>query len=331
MSEAELREILINLVGGVVSSETLETKLKDYIKSSSKLEMAAFTYNDLFRLVGGKTTEAMLEYLEEAFGVSKTEILTTVEYIKKNNARPGQMPIGDNHKLVSETLRMLCEKLNQAGVDYYLVGGLPCYLLTGAEDTRYHDDIDLMLNEADIPKVRELFFDTDFDFKDLRGSTTKRLESGMVPTGNHEVVAQHRSSEFHIGFFCFERNSEGAVIDKDYFVAPNNERMVYRHLISKKQSDLYYDDRLHQSDGISFKMASLESIYSSKRYLMGIYGREKDKVDVEMIEQSGMLDLEKLNQIKSFPHIEPLIEKAPVEELTMPIESGSAEPQGQSL
>lgn len=332
MSESELREILTNLVGGFVSTEIVETKLKDYIKSGSKLEMAAFIYNDLSRLVGGGITEAMSEYLEKSFGIGSDEIVTTATYIKKNNICPGQMPIDDNHKLVSETLKMLCDKLAEAGIDYYLVGALPCYLLTGAEDTRYHDDIDLMLNEVDIPKARELFANTDFDFKDLRINTPKRLKGGMeIPSGDHEVVAQHRNSEFHIGFFCFERDSAGAVIHKDYFLTPTDELMVYKHIISKEQSDLYYDDNVHQHDDISFKMASLESIYNIKKHMMNNPGREKDKTDVEMIEHSGMLNLEKLSQIKNAPHIEPSIEKVSVDEPIVPKESRNDEPQSPAL
>lgn len=75
-------------------------------------------------------------------------------------------------------------------------------------------------------------------------------------------------------------------------------------MITKEKSDLSYDDNFHLYGNTKFKMASLESTYRLKRYTMNNPGREKDKTDVEMIEQSGKLNPEKLRALEKAPQIE---------------------------
>ena len=66
---------------------------------------------------------------------------------------------------------------------------------------RYHGDIDFMVAEKDIPKVREALAGTDYNFSDDRFNNKKRLENGAVYTqGEHEVMANHKENELHLVF-----------------------------------------------------------------------------------------------------------------------------------
>ena len=47
---------------------------------------------------------------------------------KETNYTPGNIPIEENHQLISDTLKSLCDKLNELGVDYYVVGALSTLL-----------------------------------------------------------------------------------------------------------------------------------------------------------------------------------------------------------
>lgn len=76
------------------------------------------------------------------------------EWIGENNS--SHMSIEQNHQKISKVLPWLLKELAKNNVDYYLAGALPCYLKTGTESIRYHDDIDMMLNEEDIPKVQRI-------------------------------------------------------------------------------------------------------------------------------------------------------------------------------
>lgn len=61
------------------------------------------------------STEALLEQLQKN---------------KDTNYTPGNITIEENHKLISETLKPLCDKLNELGVDYYVVGALSTFIET---------------------------------------------------------------------------------------------------------------------------------------------------------------------------------------------------------
>ena len=73
-----------------------------------------------------------------------------------SNEVEGNMSLEDNHRLVNESLVRFTTLFNQYGIDYYIVGALPCFLKTGQQLFRYHDDIDIMINEDDIPKLAEI-------------------------------------------------------------------------------------------------------------------------------------------------------------------------------
>lgn len=311
-TELKLNNVFKNILGNSIPKEILDKKINEYLKSNSKIDMVSFVYNDLNKFLLSKNiekTDEMIKLLESLFGVSGNQIVENSKSVIANNIKPGQMPIEQNHILVNETLQMLCKKLTENNIDYYLVGALPCYLLTGEKDSRYHDDIDLMLNEQDIPKVQKILEETEFEFNDRRIDTPKRKKEGSSkPTGDHEVMAQHKYSEFHLGFFCFERGIENEVIHKEYFKDDNGNLMVYKHMITPEQSKLNYDDRLHTYGNAKFKMASLESTYAIKKFTMNNPGREKDKTDVEMIERSGKLDINKIRQMQSIPRLEERIE-----------------------
>lgn len=208
ITKNNLKTFLTGILEGKVDEKTIDAKTIEYLKSNSQLEMFGFIVNDLTKVYGEEKMSDLLvklsDFSEQKF--TPAEIKQSGLDVKNNNIKPGQMLIQENHELIDMTLQNLCTGLNELGVDYYLVGALPCYLLTGAEDKRYHDDIDLMLNERDIPKVQAMLEKSDFTFSDDRMDSPKRVKAGKtMPSGDHEVCARHNSSEFHIGFFCFER------------------------------------------------------------------------------------------------------------------------------
>ena len=67
---------------------------------------------------------------------------------------------------------------------------------------RYHGDIDFMVEEKDIEKVREALKGNDYDFLDKRFDIQKSFSEGVgYIQGEHEVIANHKDNEFHLGFF----------------------------------------------------------------------------------------------------------------------------------
>lgn len=303
-----LTKMLKELVGDAITDEQLKSKVAEYMKSNNSLDMASFIYIDFTKNFANQE-DRLFEQLKKHFTFSNEEIIKNAQKIKDENVKVGQMSIEENHELIKNTLPIL-SLLVENNVDFYLVGALPAYMITGAEDTRYHDDIDLLLNEEDIPKVKKIVEMYGFTFEDKRFDSPKYFDKEQNRVrGDHELLAQHNTSEFHLGFFCFERGKEGEVIHKDYFKDEEGNTFVYKHNISREESDIAYDDKVHEYEDFRFKMASLESIYRIKKYTQ----REKDIIDANMIEKSGMLDQSKMAQLDACQKLENTIE--PVQQI----------------
>lgn len=61
---------------------------------------------------------------------SPEALLEQLQKNKDTNYTPGNISIEENHKLISDTLKPLCDKLNELGVDYYVVGALSTFIET---------------------------------------------------------------------------------------------------------------------------------------------------------------------------------------------------------
>lgn len=61
---------------------------------------------------------------------SPEALLKQLQKNKDTNYTPGNISIEENHKLISDTLKTLCDKLNELGVDYYVVGALSTFIGT---------------------------------------------------------------------------------------------------------------------------------------------------------------------------------------------------------
>jgi len=185
------------------------------------------------------------------------------------------------------------------------VGALPCYIATGTPFTRYHDDIDIRVNEEDIEKVIVALQDTDFDFQDRRynnknyyNPNTKRVEGGDL-----ELFAKNRNNEFHLEFMPFIRGEEGEIILRNYFQTEENGKkvtMIWEKPFTLEETQLRYDETPVQYKGINFRMSSLENVYIIKNHIQNNPEREKDRYDIAMLEQSGMLDYGKVKKIQHY-------------------------------
>lgn len=210
------------------------------------------------------------------------EMKTTIERMFSNEIE-GNMPLEENHKLVSESLRQFCTLFNQYGIDYYVVGALPCFLKTNQPLFRYHDDIDIMVNEQDIPKIAEIMELTGYKFQDDRFPSFERyleMEKCQPP---HTVLAQNPNNEFHLGFFCFRREQDNSITMREYSHRIENNEVVVDVL--ERQSNpigtaLRYDETPTVYMDTSFRTSSVESVYNLKNYTR----RPKDITDMKKLE-----------------------------------------------
>lgn len=69
-------------------------------------------------------------YIDETAYESAEALLIQLQKNKDTNYTPGNISIEENHQLISDTLKPLCDRLNELGVDYYVVGALSTFIGT---------------------------------------------------------------------------------------------------------------------------------------------------------------------------------------------------------
>ena len=175
---------------------------------------------------------------------------------------------------------------------------------------RYHGDIDFMIAEKDIEKVREALKGTDYDFSDDRFDNKKRFSEGVGHTqGEHEVIANHKENEFHLGFFLFRREPDQSITIREYFMQEkeNGEKvpMVLERHCPKELVDLEYTAEETEFAGTRFRTSTPESVYAKKMYTR----HEKDMLDIKALKDK--VDEKKIEEAKKYKTTLKVVEAIP--------------------
>jgi len=268
---------------------------KDVIEKLAMSLESIFGNSPQFKDLYTDSLEQVLTIDENAFE-NIDELLAKVEFNKNHNITPGNISINENHALIDGTISSLCTKLNELGVDYYLVGALSAFIGTGVPLFRYHGDLDFMIAEKDIDKVREALKDSDYVFEDNRLTSDKTYDPAVGHTqGEHEVIANHKENEFHLGFFLFDRHRDGSIDINEYYKGRKDGKdvpMVLKRHLPKELVELEYTTESTEYAGTTFRTSTPESIYAKKSYT----ANRKDLLDIEALE--GAVDFDKIEEAK---------------------------------
>lgn len=197
--------------------------------------------------------------------------------------------MSDNIKLVDEAIKFVAEKLNSIDVKYYIVGAIGGYIDANIPIQRKHDDLDIMIEERDIDIVKTIFNNSNYIFYDNRYDNNKTLNESGYTEGDHEVYAQYKDGDFHIGFFLFSVDEKKYTMI-EYFKENNVCKKLERSLpieIFKYQ----YNEKATYGD-IEVRVSRKELIYKNKK----VMNREKDIFDSKKLEDK--IDLNILENLK---------------------------------
>ena len=142
-----------------------------------------------------------------------------------------------------------------------------------------------MIAEKDIEKVREALEETDYEFFDNRFDNKKRfIESVGHTQEEHEVIANHKENEFHVGFFLFRRELDQSMTIREYFMqeGENGKKvpMVLERNFPKELVALEYTEEETEFAGTRFRTSTPESVYAKKMSTP----HEKDILDIEALQ-----------------------------------------------
>ena len=303
MDAIKINNTIDTLTKVIPVPEEKKNELITKFSSLSETEVIKELSQIVYRVL--KNNEELYNYSLEVIRNINPEICPPVEEMKVRlnkmflNVVEGNMSLEENHKLVNESIIKFTTLFNQYGIDYYIVGALPCFLKTGQQLFRYHDDIDIMINEDDIPKVAEIIELSGYEFHDDRFPSIERYQEMEQNKPPHTVLAQNPDNEFHLGFFTFRREQDKSITMREYSHRLEDGMVVIDVL--ERQSDpigtnLRYDETPTEYMGTTFRTSSLESVYSLKAYTR----RPKDITDIQKLE--AFIDKSKLEELKQHPN-----------------------------
>lgn len=171
------------------------------------------------------------------------------------------------------------EKMNKTKVKLYLSGGLVPYVLLNEQSERKHTDLDLLCKKEDMRIIREVFRNNDLydPKKDSLTYTVNNIDYGF------EVVID----KVKVNISVFEEVSDGIV---EYYF--NSKTKIGRiKNINTKLND--YIVPYVSSNNKKYLTKSLELIIADKLLL----NREKDKKDIEKIQECNGINIEKIKKI----------------------------------
>lgn len=298
LQRTKLNKVIDGLSKVINVSEEQKSKLIEQYSKFSEQEIIKDLECKAYELLGPDSL-----YYDYALGLIRNYnplVCPDIDTMKKilsdmfENKIEGNMPLEQNHELVKESLMKFCKLFNEFDIDYYIVGALPCFIKTGQSLFRYHDDIDIMVNEEDIPTVAEILKHTNYEFRDDRFPTLNRFLEMQENKPPHTVLAQNKDNEFHLGFFCFRREKDNSITMREYSHRLEGEQAVVD--VEERLSDpigtsLRYDDAPTNYNGVSFRTGSVENVYKLK----GCTRRPKDLTDMKKLEP--FVDKQKLDAL----------------------------------
>lgn len=300
MISQKIPNIDSNLVEQAIStlekSKTLKVAMDVFVMRLDEIFGNQSDFQDIYY----ECLDSIIEINPNVY-MDRNEIINMINRNKELNITPGNISIEENHNLINETLKFLCDRLNNLGVDYYVVGALSVFIAKGIPLFRYHGDIDIMLNEDDIDKVRIALEDSDYIFEDNRLNNQKTYDPNVGHTqGEHEVIANHKENEFHIGFFVFRRERNNSITNREYYMKRKDCKdiaMVLERGNSLESTQLEYEETSTQYAGTEFRTSTAESVYSKKAYTR----HYKDMLDINALEE--YIDFDKIKEMKKHKSI----------------------------
>ena len=127
----------ISRLDSIVTEKQIQSMIDKLVKMKNVKEVVDSLALNIDKLFGSPEQkeqydacmEDLLQLAKESYK-SKEDIIAQVQDNKLKNYTPGNISVEENHELIKNSLKLICDKLNELGVDYYLVGALSAFIRT---------------------------------------------------------------------------------------------------------------------------------------------------------------------------------------------------------
>lgn len=207
-----------------------------------------------------------------------------------SNDYPGNNPIPENSKLIYDTLLKILPKLAAAGLDVALDGPAIGYIMSGYNLTKYFREIQIDVNEKDIPQLKSIIDNLDgFGFSDKRFANNRTLNQKTMKSRGEDLAlsAEHSQTDFRIEFVPFTREQDGSIVYKDY-CTDRNLPTVVETVIGPQKAPVDMPVQTINIMGTPFRCRGLASIYKNLDNALSNRSIRNDfesKINPEMLRQ----------------------------------------------
>ncbi len=279
-----------------IDKTKIDERLEKYKTMSDKeviKDLSMIVYDNF------KDNKELYEYFLSLIININLSIVPSVEFIKSElektySNKSESMSLEENHELACNTIKYLTSLFDKENIDYCIVGALPCFLQAGIPLFRYHDDIDVMVNEDDLDKVKSLMEAEGYNYSDLRFPSIEEFHKMAESKPSHQVMAQNPYNEFHIDFSTFRREKDDSMTTLEYLQREQNGEVIVDRLernYPKYAEELRFNNNFDY-DGTNIRSCSIEHIYDLKSHTK----RPKDITDMEKLE--NYVDKDKLKELR---------------------------------
>ena len=148
-------------------------------------------------------TEKILDaFLDKGLTIEEIKEKLVQKIAEREKAQRDDLDISNvskNHERLYKLLKELFVLLNQEEIDYQLSGDLSVFAQYDTESNFAHYNIDISVNEKDIPKVAGICEKLGLAFADNR-MTSKRVLRDDEPTAGRDVLAKDSEGDIILGF-----------------------------------------------------------------------------------------------------------------------------------
>jgi hypothetical protein len=264
INDKQICQNLITRLNGMDENDVVDyliVSLSDLIDKGHIQATDVLAHIDLLTVISPKYT-------------TQESLTNRLNWLKSMNLTHPAMPLAENHKLVTE----IFDKFNQIiGTDFdtHYTGGLMGYFATNHQLERYHSDLDLFVNEAQLESIYQLV-EQSTDFKLISNLDDKTDHTG------HEFKINYKDTPMSIGLFLFGRKPDDEIVLKSYYHLDdktNTDLFVDEKHLTPDYAKMIFTNKINTHNNIPYKMQSLESIYNSKKG-----SRPKDQYDASIIQ-----------------------------------------------
>lgn len=124
-------------LGGIVTEEQIQSMIDRLVKMKGIKDVVDSLALNIDKFFGSSEQkeqyEACMEDLLKLAGEAyktKEDIIAKMQDNKSKNYTPGNISVEENHQLIEDSIKVICDKLNDLSVDYYLVGALSTFIGT---------------------------------------------------------------------------------------------------------------------------------------------------------------------------------------------------------